>query len=120
MNESYIELKKPTGGIIEKLKNIKNSGQHIGSKWNKTNVLLGNREISKYIPKTKKLNQFVLKSMLDEFKMVYLKPINGTYGNGVIRVEKHEEGEEVTFHYQMGIEKKNFLSLPSLYRYIIL
>lgn len=105
--------------IAVKLKKIQKKGQYVGSKWNKTNVLLENHKISKFIPKTRKLNQSVLNSMLNEFKMIYVKPINGTYGIGVIRVEKHEENGKTTFHYQQGTEKKHLKSLPALYQTIM-
>jgi glutathione synthase/RimK-type ligase-like ATP-grasp enzyme len=105
--------------IAEKLNKMQKSGQYVGSKWNKTNVLLNNRYTSRFIPKTRKLNQLVLNGMLNEFKMIYLKPINGTYGKGVIRVEKHQENGRVMYHYQQGIEKKQFLTLPALYQTIM-
>jgi len=95
------------------------SGQCVGSKWSKTNVLLQNRLTRKYIPKTRKLNQKVLTAMLNEFKMIYLKPINGTYGKGVIRVEKHLKNGLITFHYQQGTDKKRFLAFPGLYQTIM-
>jgi glutathione synthase/RimK-type ligase-like ATP-grasp enzyme len=101
--------------LIEKLKKNVKSGRYVGSKWNKTNVLLENKEMSKFVPTTQKLDPLVLKSMLNEYKMVYLKPINGTYGKGVIRAEKHGEGEPAAFHYQMGMRRRNFISFPALY-----
>jgi glutathione synthase/RimK-type ligase-like ATP-grasp enzyme len=105
--------------IAEKLKNLQKSGVYIGSKWIKTNVLLRNPFISRFIPKTKKLKLLVLKTMLDEFKMVYIKPINGTYGIGVMRVEKQKENGHNTFNYQQGTVKRHFSTLPALYRSIM-
>jgi glutathione synthase/RimK-type ligase-like ATP-grasp enzyme len=105
--------------IAEKLMKMQKSGQYVGSKWSKTKVLLQNRFTKRFIPKTRKLNQSVMNAMLNEFKMIYLKPINGTYGKGVIRVEKHQESGKLTFHYQQGTEKKHFLTLPALYQTIM-
>jgi glutathione synthase/RimK-type ligase-like ATP-grasp enzyme len=105
--------------IAVKLKKMQKSGQYVGSKWNKTKVLLQNRYLSKFIPKTRKLNQSVLNSMLNEFRMIYLKPINGTYGKGVIRVAKQQTSKKITFHYQQGLEKRSFLTLPALYQSIM-
>ena len=105
--------------ITLKLKKMRKAGQYVGSKWNKTNVLLQSRKISRFIPKTRKLNQSVLNTMLNEFKMIYLKPINGTYGKGVIRVEKHQENGKITFQYQQGTEKKHLGSLSALYRTVM-
>lgn len=105
--------------ITLKLKKMRKAGQYVGSKWNKTNVLLQSRKISRFIPKTRKLNQSVLNTMLNEFKMIYLKPINGTYGKGVIRVEKHQVNGKITFQYQQGTEKKHLGSLSALYRTVM-
>jgi glutathione synthase/RimK-type ligase-like ATP-grasp enzyme len=105
--------------ITGKLKKLQNRGQYVGSKWSKTNVLLKNRVISKFIPVTRKLNQSVLNAMLNKFKMIYLKPINGTYGKGVIRVERHQERSKITYHYQQASDKKQYSTLPALYKSIM-
>jgi glutathione synthase/RimK-type ligase-like ATP-grasp enzyme len=105
--------------LIKKLRKLQAIGQYIGSKWKINNVLLANKQISRFIPKTEKLEESVLISMLNEYKMVYLKPIKGTYGKGVIRVEKQQEDEKTTFFYQQGTEKKRFLSLPALFMSIM-
>jgi hypothetical protein len=112
--------KTPVKELVVKLKRMEGKGQYVGSKWSKTTVLLGSREISRFIPKTKILSPLVLSSMLDEFKMVYLKPINGTYGKGVIKVEKHEHVTGITYDYQMGTERKKFLTLSALYHAILM
>src|SRR4051812_18431905 len=93
MQRSYVRsiLKTQSERLAEKLKKLTKTGEYIGSKWGKTNVLLHNSYLSKFIPKTRKLNETVVKEMLNEFEMIYLKPIKGTYGQGVMRVEKHEE-----------------------------
>jgi glutathione synthase/RimK-type ligase-like ATP-grasp enzyme len=105
--------------IAKKLIKMQKSGQYVGSKWSKTNVLLHNRLIRRFIPKTRKLNQIVLNEMLNEFKMIYLKPINGTYGKGVIRVEKQKEFGKITFHYQQGTKKKQFTTISALHQTIM-
>jgi glutathione synthase/RimK-type ligase-like ATP-grasp enzyme len=92
-------------------------GQYVQSKWKKTNVLLENQPISKFIPETQKIDESVLESMLNEYKMVYLKPIKGTYGKGVIRVEKQQEDDITTFFYQQGTVKRRFISLSALFMF---
>ncbi|MNW09489.1 hypothetical protein D3C71_2064970 [compost metagenome] len=57
-----------------------------GDKWAKTNVLLRDRELRKYVPTTKRLSVNALQSMLDSFGMVYVKPAIGSMGKGVMRV----------------------------------
>jgi glutathione synthase/RimK-type ligase-like ATP-grasp enzyme len=104
---------------MNKFKKLLKSGQYVGSKWSKTKVLLQNKIISRYIPKTRKLNKLILKSMLNEYKMIYLKPINGTAGSGVIRVEKFKADGNKTYNYQQGKEKKHFPTVNALYQKII-
>ncbi|QGQ96522.1 YheC/YheD family protein [Paenibacillus psychroresistens] len=103
---------------MKKFKKLIKRGQYVGSKWSKTKVLLQNKLIRKYIPKTRKLNKRVLKSMLKEFKMIYLKPVNGTAGRGVIRAEKLKSNGKKTYKYQQGKEKRKFPSVSALYRKI--
>ncbi|REK72078.1 YheC/YheD family protein [Paenibacillus paeoniae] len=66
--------------------------QRVRSKWAKTKVLNRSSDLRPYVPLTKRFNREMLRSMLDEHSMVYVKPDSGTYGKGVIRVEKTNEG----------------------------
>ena len=72
--------------------------QYVGSKWKKTAALLRYQSMQPFIPKTVRFNQFQLNRMLDKFKMVYVKPENGTYGIGVMRVEQTASG----YHFQIS------------------
>ena len=79
--------------------------QRVASKWKKTHVLLKNEEISSYIPLTYIYNWDALDSMLKVYSMVYIKPDQGTYGNGVMRVEQlpdedHVPSEEIPIKYK--------------------
>lgn len=104
---------------MKKIRSLKKSGQHIVSKWQKTDVLMQNAYTRKFIPKTMKLTEANLKSMLDQFKMVYVKPIHGTYGMGVIRIEKHNEQGLISYNYQQGETKKYFHTFTAMYQSII-
>lgn len=83
------------------------------SKWIKTKVLLGSDAVRPYIPDTRKFSKSTLKSMLDSYKMVYVKPEIGTYGNGVIRVEQLKTGE---YHYQIDKKIKTFRDYTTFYQ----
>ncbi|UJF35641.1 YheC/YheD family protein [Paenibacillus hexagrammi] len=82
----------------------------IGSKWVKTKVLLLNKELRKFVPETRVYNQANLLYMLKKHKMVYVKPINGTSGQGVIRVEKNDK-----YRYQAGQTAKSFGTFQGLF-----
>ncbi|KRF13306.1 YheC/YheD family protein [Paenibacillus sp. Soil787] len=87
-----------------------NRATTVGSKWAKTKVLLLNKELRKFVPETRIYSQENLLAMLNKHKMVYIKPINGSFGQGVIRVEKNE-----TYRFQSGKVAKSFRTFLGLY-----
>jgi len=66
--------------------------QRVTSKLAKTDVLLKNEDIRRFIPATERMTRSSLAAMLDRYGMVYAKPDIGTYGNGVIRVDRSGSG----------------------------
>ncbi|CAH0121886.1 Endospore coat-associated protein YheD [Paenibacillus sp. CECT 9249] len=91
--------------------------QRVFSKWAKTKTLLKNSKLQNCIPETRKMNAASLKSMLDQYNMVYVKPVRGTYGIGVMLVEKHsgQSGGADHYRYHVGTESKNFASYERMY-----
>ena len=85
--------------------------QRVRSKWAKTNVLLKSEEIRDQIPKTVEWNQDALYEMLNEYGMVYVKPDLGTFGTGVIRVEKQTNG---VYTFQLKTKKRSFSSFSKM------
>jgi hypothetical protein len=67
------------------------------------------------VPVTRPFSKQALKEMLDRFGMVYVKPVNGTFGQGVIRVEKRA-GNERSYEFQSGVQKYRCPSFENLYR----
>lgn len=72
------------------------AGRQLASKWLKTEALLTDPQIIPYIPETKGYERDNLMSMLSQYDMVVIKPVVGTGGNGVIRIQKHDEGYNVS------------------------
>jgi hypothetical protein len=72
--------------------------------------LLTRQELSQNVPDTRWYSKKTLKSMLDRFKMVYIKPNNGTGGRGIMRVEKLEEG----YKYQFMTKLRTFDTLADM------
>lgn len=83
----------------------------IHSKWKKTQALTGDPKINPHVPETSKMNGQSLSSMLSRYGMVYVKPDKGSFGNGVMRVEKTEEG----YRYQVGTKAKVFREFDGLF-----
>ncbi|RUT31572.1 YheC/YheD family protein [Paenibacillus zeisoli] len=84
------------------------------SKWIKTNVLLKNPKISKYIPDTRRFNAKNLKSMLSSYSMVYIKPERGTHGLGVIRAELGAEVQN-KYKYQFDTTTRTFSTFEAFH-----
>lgn len=95
--------------------NVKSSkrGYRISDKWAKTNVMLRERGLRAYIPVTRKFSQSTLRSMLQQYQMVYVKPTYGSLGRGVMRVERESGGE---YTYQLAGRRQSFGSFDALYR----
>jgi hypothetical protein len=89
--------------------------QYVGSKWRKTIALLASDSLRRIVPATMRFNQASLRTMLDRFGMVYVKPEFGTFGKGVMRVERSKQ----TFRYQTGKRIRTFSSVPPLYDAIL-
>uniref|UniRef100_UPI000472A501 YheC/YheD family protein n=1 Tax=Paenibacillus sp. 1-18 TaxID=1333846 RepID=UPI000472A501 len=86
--------------------------QAVRSKWHKTQLLLRNQGIKPFIPDTRKYTKANLKSMLEKYGMVYVKPDRGTFGKGVMRVE---QGEGSRFAYQHEEKRLEFKNVEALY-----
>ncbi|MBP2001670.1 hypothetical protein J2Z69_002715 [Paenibacillus shirakamiensis] len=71
----------------------------LSSKWVKTQVLLQDPKGKRYVPDTRRFGSASLKSMLERYHMVYIKPERGTHGIGVIRAEQVREGKQ-RYKYQ--------------------
>ncbi|TYP79199.1 YheC/YheD family protein [Paenibacillus methanolicus] len=90
-------------------------GSYIGSKWKKTAVIRKDMRLAPFIPETVRMSEHSLRSMLDHYGMVYVKPEYGTYGNGVMRAERSPYG----YMYQVGEKASEHDSLKSLYQSIL-
>lgn len=81
------------------------------SKMLKNNLMLKSSELAQHMPLTKYLNRHRLSSMLDQYRMVYVKPDLGSQGRGVIRVEKIKQ----SYRYQEGLHVHTFKNFDSMY-----
>ncbi|MCM3632532.1 YheC/YheD family protein [Paenibacillus camelliae] len=62
----------------------------LGNKWTMHQKLLTSPFIKKYLPHTIKYEKNSdLIQMLKKYNVVYVKPVNGTGGRGILRIERH-------------------------------
>ncbi|AZN41175.1 YheC/YheD family protein [Paenibacillus albus] len=88
--------------------------RYVGSKWKKTAALMKERELSEYVPETVQLSKSSLHSLLRKYEMVYVKPVVGMHGNGVMRVERTTTG----YQYQLQERVRSFAHFDDMYRSI--
>ncbi|MBP1157077.1 MULTISPECIES: YheC/YheD family protein [unclassified Paenibacillus] len=96
-----------------------NYRRYITSKWAKTKALLPNHSIAKHIPDTRVITRNHLHQMLERYGMVYVKPDNGTYGIGVMRVERESGQRGGRYRYQAGTIIRTFSRFDAMYDSIL-
>lgn len=89
--------------------------QRVWSKWAKTKVLLADPDLKKFVPDTRPFSKSTLAEMLERLGMVYVKPVHGTFGMGVIRVERHFSSEW-PYLFQSGVKKYRCRSFEEMFR----
>ncbi|WP_276352370.1 YheC/YheD family protein [Cohnella caldifontis] len=85
--------------------------RHVGSKWSKTKVILRDRALRPYVPETRRINAASLQAMLNRYRMVYVKPVSGMHGKGVMRVARTGAGGYVCRWGSSGSRYRGFRPL---------
>lgn len=88
--------------------------RYVASKWRKTVAFRKSAPLAKYVPATLKMTRASLFNQLNQYRMVYIKPDFGSYGNGVMRVE-HGDG----YRYQIGKKIRKFGQFSTMYESIL-
>jgi|GEM_PF-1059592 len=83
-------------------------------KWRKMRVLARSSVCRQHIPQTKIFSYAALKAMLSSFRSVYIKPRNGSFGKGIIRVYRTENG----YLTHIGTHVKRHGSFDMMYSFI--
>lgn len=92
--------------------------RHVSSKWLKTLALLKHPKMKTYVPQTVKMSKPSLLTMLEKYEMVYIKPVTGTFGLGVMRVEKIATQSGTKYKYQSGTKARVFDTYEGMYESI--
>ncbi|SDS80874.1 YheC/D like ATP-grasp [Paenibacillaceae bacterium GAS479] len=87
--------------------------QRVVSKQAKTQVLLKSEELRAYVPETIIYTRQTLRSMLDQYGMLYIKPDSGMFGNGVIKVEQLSSHQG--YRFQSGTKIRTYKSFDSMF-----
>ncbi|MBS5912998.1 MAG: YheC/YheD family protein [Paenibacillus macerans] len=89
--------------------------RHVISKWKKNKALLANKKLRPFLPEMRKFSRANLLNMLKKHKMVYVKPVNGSLGRGVMRVELKPAASAVPYRYQLETKARSFKTFDELY-----
>ncbi len=74
------------------------AGRQLASKWAKTAALLKHPRIAPHIPATRLYSKNNLRSMLNAYRMVVVKPVRGAGGRGVMKVSRIAGGYSYTYY----------------------
>ncbi|MEW9669841.1 YheC/YheD family protein [Ammoniphilus sp. 3BR4] len=61
-------------------------------KWELHNILWKVPSLRPFLPVTCTYSPHALKKMLRRFPLLYIKPFDGTWGNGIVKIERHTDG----------------------------
>lgn len=107
------------------LREVKSSGGHVFNErfLDKTEVfqlLRGNSALKSYLPESHGFQNFaMLKSMCSKYPIVFLKPIRGSLGKGIIRiVRKSGGGYSCQYATVNGTKSQSYGSLTKLFQSI--
>ncbi|MEN1988584.1 YheC/YheD family protein [Paenibacillus hubeiensis] len=89
--------------------------RQLASKWLKTETLLKYPAAAAHIPRTVAFNAPNLRQMLRTYGMVYVKPIVGAGGYGVIRVSAHGG----VYRYKYKRTTRSYSSYKRMYRSLL-
>ncbi|ANE48717.1 hypothetical protein SY83_04115 [Paenibacillus swuensis] len=88
----------------------------VKSKWTKTKWLLSDRNLTQYVPETKRFTRASLNEMTGRYKMVYFKPTNGTGGSGIARIVRTPSRK---FRVKKDARMVEVTSVSSLYAHLL-
>lgn len=97
---------------------MKKHRRTVADKWAKSEVMRRDSVLKNHLPEAEMMTRKSLRKMLKQWGMVYVKPIRGGQGRGVMRVELDEEGFR-PYSYQLGEKKLDFFTYKAAYRSIL-
>lgn len=89
--------------------------RYVISKWRKTAAISKHGNLADYVPDTRRMTKTSLLDRLDRYGMVYVKPDVGSFGNGVMRVERLKSG----YRFQLGNKIRTFSSYAPMYESLV-
>ncbi|CAM3871606.1 YheC/YheD family protein [Cohnella lubricantis] len=85
------------------MRRVSKSRKYVASKLSKTNAIVKDERLRIHVPETRPLSSSSLRELLHKYGMVYVKPVSGMHGNGVVRVEHLPDSssrQPYCYHYK--------------------
>jgi DNA-directed RNA polymerase subunit N (RpoN/RPB10) len=89
-----------------------------GIKWDHYRELMKYRKLQEALPETMKLNKQTCFRMLLKHKTVFIKPNQGAFGKGVMKVQRFVHEKKVYYRVHSGMVRKVFQTKEDLCRFI--
>ncbi|AMA73990.1 YheC/YheD family protein [Aneurinibacillus thermoaerophilus] len=90
-------------------------------KWNAHQFFSGHSDIAPHLPETMRVQQGALGKLIRKYPVLYAKPVNGSGGKGIIRIQRKHEIFEMVGRDKTGCIIRNTIrSLPAAERYLLL
>jgi glutathione synthase/RimK-type ligase-like ATP-grasp enzyme len=100
-------------------KNIFLFNQTFLNKWDVHTALQGSKQLSVHLPHTHLFEgPLTLKTMVEKYNVVFIKPIHGSLGRGIYRIQKIPQGFQSQYTTLNGQIHKHFTKLSQLYSYL--
>ncbi len=88
-------------------------------KWNATQLFMREDNVKKWIPVTREYSPSHLRSMLESYPLLYIKPGNGTGGRSIVKLERTPRGYEVQGRDRASRKKSaRFQSISALTQWL--
>lgn len=80
-------------------------------------ALKSESSLKRYLPESHSLKSFaVLKNMCQTYPVIFLKPVRGSLGKGIIRISRQSDGTYMTLSTKLGgVQKQAYPSLSKLF-----
>jgi hypothetical protein len=116
--EKQSEVKK-TLDQLSNLRHITLFNRRFFNKQTLFNLLEGNPEAAPFLPDTKRLDSFSrLKSFTVKYPIVYLKPVLGKAGEGIMRLDTHLQRWRLRRVHEQRSVTKHFETLQEVWTYV--
>ncbi|MED4727523.1 YheC/YheD family protein [Aneurinibacillus migulanus] len=103
---------------ISRLRYLNNRFAH---KWNAHRFFSRNPELVPHLPDTVPMQQGVLERMIKKYPMLYVKPVNGSGGRGILRIRRGKNVLEMVGRDRKGCVIHNSItSLSAAERFLLL